>query len=330
MEVREYLDIDYDIWQDFVLEYGNLYHDIRWKSIIEESYGLKSKYLLILSKNILVGILPLFYVGRNKILSIPYNSYSGLTISKYVDVDIVLENIMSFLKLNKIRKVSFRQLTSFQGAFLENDYVTMIKKLEETEELAFANFHYKQKNMIRSAYKEPFSLKKSDVDEYYPIYLKATNALGTPAHKKKYFENIAKYFGDTVRINILKHNNLSIGVIFEIDYKNIRYDLWAFSLKKYNKLKPNVYMYWETLKSSISDKLDYYDFGRSIYGGATFKFKKKWNAMPEKLVYREVETFSDIEILQLAKSGGFLPRVWMKLPNYITNNVGPILRKYIY
>ena len=35
------------LWQEFVFKYGNLYHDIRWKKIIERSYKLKPNYFLI-------------------------------------------------------------------------------------------------------------------------------------------------------------------------------------------------------------------------------------------------------------------------------------------
>ena len=332
MNLIEYNESYYSIWQEFSCKYGNLYHDIRWKNIIEESYKLKSNYLLIFSENNLIAIFPSFYTKKDNVISLPYTSYCGVAISNAIMFDEVQRAIKNYFKEKGVFKIITRQYDGADKTLTEADYVTMIKALEQNEETAFASLHYKQKNKIRSSYKNPFSLICATVNEYYPIYLKATNALGTPGHKKIFFENIVKYFKDSARINVLKYKEKSIGVIFEIDFNNTRYDLWAFSLKEYLYLKPNIFIYWETLKDSISKGMEYYDFGRSIYEGSTYNFKKRWNSNPVKLKYSLTDLHSGIPMISNIKpaSGGVISKMWTMMPNILSNKIGPIIRKYIY
>ena len=123
-----------------------------------------------------------------------------------------------------------------------------------------------------------------------------------------------------------------MGTIFEIDHRNTRHDLWAFSLKKYLKLKPNIFLYWETLQDATNKGIEYYDFGRSVYGNSTYLFKKRWLSYPVRLNYSLVDLQPETPLISNIRpmSGGLIPKMWALMPDLITNKIGPELRRFIY
>jgi hypothetical protein len=334
MDIVEFDESYHSAWQEFSSDHGTLYHDIRWKYIIEDTYKLKPCYHLVFNDSELIGILPFFYTNKEALISNPYLPYCGPLIIPGLNINMeeILKLFVDKLKVKTFIVRSKEDKPNDKSQLNNNCYVTMVKELENSHDEAFANFHYKQKNMIRASYKEAFTLKPSNINEFYPIYLRATNALGTPGHKKLFFQNIAKYFNDSARIHTLIWNNKQIGVIFEIDHKTTRYDLWAFSLKKYLKLKPNIFLYWETIKDAIDKELKYYDFGRSIFNEGTYSFKKKWEAVPYKLNYNNFSFYNNettCKSISPLKSG-LMTALWKKTPDLLANKLGPILRERLF
>lgn len=326
------------IWQQFVKENGHLFHDIRWLDVIQASYGLQPYYHLIYDDDDLIGLAPFFRIGKHKLLSLPFISFAGFCFRKEAQID--EDQIIADLLYNPIFKnfeleIRVKKIKEeiHNGNITENDkkYVTMIKKLDSDIDMTFKYFDKKQRNMIRKAEQEPFEIIDCNLDDFYRIYLRATNDLGTPGHKKVFFKKIKDSFGDLVRLKKLLREKMEVGVLFEIDYFRTRYDLWAFSLKEYFQFKPNVFLYWETLKDAISKGMEFYDFGRSTTGGGTYNFKKNWGAEPYKLEYHNIiRSKSGItkELLS-PREGGKLPKICAKIPHFITNFVGPILRSKI-
>lgn len=321
MKLVPYSNDHEDEWQNFARQHNSLYHDIRWKTVIEESYGLKSAYFSIFSHEKLTGLLPAFQTKKDTLFSLPYMPFSGFLQDSSNDFP------DNFNEMG-INTLIIKQKTNKPAT--ENEYVTMIKQLGKSKDDTFQNFHHKHRNMIRRAEEQPFSLKQATVNEFYPIYRKATNALGTPAHNKRFFERIEHYFKNEIQILNLFLEEKAIGTILEMDYGNTRYDLWAFSLKQYLKYKPNVFLYWERLKDAINVGQEYYDFGRSVINSGTYNFKKKWGAEPVKLVYKKYD-LSSTKVEDIPpQTGSLLPKIWAKLPAFVANPLGPIIRKHVY
>lgn len=327
MDILEFNESYRDDWQRIVARCGSLYHDIRWKQVIAEAYHLQPAYYLIKDNGKTIGIFPGFNTRKNTVISMPYLPFAGLAVS---DPALFTGALHELLRANKNSSFTLKQLSDTQPA--NPGYVTMIKKLEATKDEEFNKLSSRLKNKVRNACKVPFELKKTSVAEFYPIYLKATNALGTPGHSIRFFNLLKHAFDDICHIHNLILDGKSIGVIFEIDYKGTRHDLWIFSLKQYLEHQPNIYLYWKTLEDSVNKGLSYYDFGRSTYEQGTYVFKKQWGAKPVFLNYTKNQAvgneFTQTELPPL--EGGRLPKIWSKLPHTVTNRLGPVLRKYIY
>ena len=107
---------------------------------------------------------------------------------------------------------------------------------------------------------------------------------------------------------------------------------WASTLRQYNRLGPNMLLYWNCLKFAADNGKQIFDFGRSTKEEGTFRFKKQWGAKPVPLPW-----YSSAVVIQnatKAKGTSLVGRenvaeIWKKIPVPIANLIGPRLRKYI-
>jgi hypothetical protein len=91
---------------------------------------------------------------------------------------------------------------------------------------------------------------------------------------------------------------------------------WASSLRRFNHLSPNMLLYWNMLKHSITKGFQVFDFGRSTRDSGTFSFKEQWGAVPHETFWVYPGKAAD----QLPDHSPQNPkykwatRVWTKLP----------------
>jgi lipid II:glycine glycyltransferase (peptidoglycan interpeptide bridge formation enzyme) len=105
---------------------------------------------------------------------------------------------------------------------------------------------------------------------------------------------------------------------------------WASTLQEYNKLSPNMMLYWNFLKFAADNDKKTFDFGRSTLNEGTYNFKKQWGAEPQQLFWYSVsKTPQRPASSTTGKSRKCLEQAWQKMPLSLVNFVGPKVRKYI-
>jgi hypothetical protein len=114
---------------------------------------------------------------------------------------------------------------------------------------------------------------------------------------------------------------------------------WASARTVFNKLNPNMLLYWTFLSFACENGYSRFDFGRSTPEEGTYRFKKQWGAVPHPLYWYEVpgertRSYTQGEGPEEIQNRTSILRscvtsVWQKLPLSIANTLGPELRKYI-
>jgi|TARA_Y100000310_G_scaffold161542_1_gene161414 hypothetical protein len=317
--IIKYNDSYNEDWQEGVQLLGELYHDIRWREVIKNTYGLQPEYYVNIENDNVVGGFPAF-ITCGTLISLPYLSFCG------VFGDFSVDELQS-----QTKKVIYnKNILPVPSEICKGDYVTMRLHIPQTKEDLWNLIGSKTRNLVRKGKKTNFKLEKATIDEFYPIYCKATNELGTPPHKKKLFNLIFELFGEITHVNVMRFDGNIVSCVLEMDYNGKRYDMWAFSIKKYFHLSPNMFLYYELLKNALKSGIITYDFGRSRYNEGTYYFKKQWGARPYKFEYLKYMNFG-IEKVPIKPNfvKKLLPPIWSKLPRLIANSVGPSIRKYI-
>jgi predicted N-acyltransferase len=158
--------------------------------------------------------------------------------------------------------------------------------------------------------------------------------LGSPTHSSAWFKAISRYYADNCIISIVKHNSTPIAAgLILINGKTATVP-WASTLRKYNKLAPNMMLYWSLLQYATDIGCQHFDFGRSSINEGTFKFKKQWGAKPVELDWKVYSNHLD-DVAEDSDSHSSSPlrraaeTVWQKLPLPLTIKIGSRLRRYI-
>ena len=330
MELIKYSSIHSKEWDNFVNDHpdGNIYHLSAWKSIVENTYGWTSYYYMLYDKDKIIGIVPFFEVrGINfnkSFLSLPYASYAGILLSEKIHEDDIYDELGWNNELVSIRKVCNDNMTN------DSAIVTMVLDLPEDSEELWGKFKAKVRNQVRKAEKSniEFVTGKQYLDDCIGVYSKNMKRLGTPVHKNSFFRNILEEYKDNSDIWAVTKNGRVVGAMLVIYYKNVVFDYVASTLPEYNRYNVNMMLYWGAIKKSIELGLGKFDFGRSTRDTGTYKFKKQWGTKEIQLDYYVLKNGNKtcIKVPQPGK----LSKIWSKSPEFITNWLGPRIRRYIY
>jgi len=244
--------------------------------------------------------------GKKNYVYLPLLSYTDLTKPKFPE-----------FKHYQVRVLNFDYKD-----FKLNDTVTM--RLELRGDLFYDKFTSKCRNQIRKADKEDVGVvigKYELLDEFYECFRDTMNRYGTPVFDKLLFELILNHFD--ADILLARFDNKTIAGLILVHDSKISFVPWAGSYKKYQKLCPNHAIYNKAINLSQEKQKIIFDFGRSPYLGATYSFKKQWGAKPVKV---DIISDKDEDIYQ---KYSLLSKVYQKLPNSLTNYIGPKLCKYL-
>jgi len=282
-----------------------------WSRIIQETYALEPYFALLQEGDsfALVGA----YKTSKGYISLPFLSYSGFHASD----EHTLNKLKDFLRNNTIEIDARNKISLTENPH----YVTSVIEVQSMEGL-WKNLSTNMRNQIRKSQTYGFEIKLMDTftQEAYMLYAKAMHRLGTPVHKKLFFEKILEYISESVVIGIYDKDKMIGFMLCVFDDKTL-YDLFAATDPKYNQYYANYFLYYEALNLVHEKGLIYFDMGRSTYGSSVHKFKQKWKPVD----------FSITSSLSYSKSGSLwlISKIWQKLPFAITLWLGPKLRKYL-
>jgi serine/alanine adding enzyme len=133
------------------------------------------------------------------------------------------------------------------------------------------------------------------------------------------------------KLFVIYHNKIPVACSLVSGLNQTLVNPWASFKRTYQKIAPNMLLYWEMLNYAIANGYKVFDFGRSTPNEGTYKFKEQWGAVPEQLfwyTYGKKGT-QESESISENKKEKFIS-VWRKLPLSLTKFCGPILRRHIH
>jgi FemAB-related protein (PEP-CTERM system-associated) len=336
---------DQSRWDEFVNSVPDAgpYHLFAWKRAIEESYGHKAHYLIAQDENgKLTGVLPLVFIKpplmKGSLVTLPFCDYGGiLSQNKSVSEDLLSYSISlaESLKTNlEIRSTKLETMIEEKTSLgVMSHKVRMILDLPGDAEALMGGFKSKLRSQIKKPMKEGLSFKIGSVeliDDFYNVFRINMHDLGSPVHSKRFISSVVGLMGGNANIGIVFSNDKAIGCGVILKCRDTVTIPWASTLLEYNRLSPNMLLYWGFLEHAADAGYRYFDFGRSTPNEGTYKFKEQWGARPHPLFWYG-KGFRDEPENQTDKPGmrERIAAAWAKLPQSVADIAGPILRKYI-
>jgi hypothetical protein len=156
--------------------------------------------------------------------------------------------------------------------------------------------------------------------------------LGTPNLPRRFFHAIASQFGETAWFGCawLQGEPVACGAGFR--WRDEFEMTWASSLSRYNRIAPNMLVYWAFMKRALTEGLTRFNFGRCTPDSGTHRFKRQWGSGDEPLYWYQWTPSGSSDAATPSPDQGkysWGPRLWRHLPLGVARLVGPWIVKSI-
>jgi len=322
-------------WDDFVAsrEDASVYHLSVWKKIIEETFGHRTYYIYSEGDGGIKGILPIVHIKSrlfgNYMVSMPYFNYGGICALDRATEEALLAKAVETARTCGASHMELRETVKRDnGLAVKTSKVCMLLDLPDDADKLWKALPSKLRSQIRRPMKEGMEVRSGGIElleDFYYVFMTNMRDLGTPVYSKKFFYNILSSLPEGSWLSVVYHEGCPVAVGFCTGFRTKAEIPWASSLRKFNKLSPNMLLYWGVLEGSIKRGYGSFDFGRSSPDSGTYRFKKQWGARPLPLYWH-----------YWLRSGGTMPElnpsnpkykmfinVWKNLPLWVTRLMGP-------
>ena len=311
------------------------YHLWGWREVFERTFGHEACYLAATMSEggPMVGILPL--VGMKSLLfgrfgvSLPFVNYGGVVADDEVVARALVDEAIRIAQARRWKHLELRHLDQrFSDLEAKRHKVAMYLQLAENETKQWEAIDRKVRNQVRKAQKSNFTTAVGGaelVGEFYQVFARNMRDLGTPVYARRLFEDLARLFPEQVKLYVVRDKTTPIAASLTFRWRNMVEVPWASSLKEFRSQCPNMLLYWEMLRTAVTDGVKVFDFGRSTPDEGTFHFKRQWGAEPRPMCWEywlpDGQTLPD----QSPKNPKFAAAIslWQRLPVGVTTVLGP-------
>lgn len=285
-------------WDRFVENhpFGWICHSSGWKRVLEQTFKhIKGHHLALVDSrngNIKAG-LPLFEVcswltGR-RLVSIPFATLSDPLISSPIEMKTLLDAAIDLSDQIGTSRIEIRTLYAHPlisdprlagDHFYKHHYLKLDKKPEELRR----SFHRKavrqEINMVeKSNLRLRIAGPESDLRKFYILYVKTRKRLGLPPHPYRFFKALWDVFYPSGKIALflaeLDKDTIAGHMVFKFNQRfSAEFEGWD---KRFSKMSPNHFLFWEEIKAAYSEGYKIFDFGRTSPGNIPLMdFKRHW------------------------------------------------------
>jgi lipid II:glycine glycyltransferase (peptidoglycan interpeptide bridge formation enzyme) len=189
----------------------------------------------------------------------------------------------------------------------------------------------KLRSQIRRPKKEGMTCRfgPEEIGAFYKVFAENMRDLGTPVHSRRLFDLLAEVFPDEVMFGVVYHENVPVAGGCGFHWRGEFEMTWASALRKYNRMAPNMLLYWAFMEESIGRASSLFNFGRCTPGGGTHRFKRQWGGEDTALPWLEWDRDGGGEPSAESRLFGAATRVWQRLPVPIANRLGPLISRRI-
>lgn len=340
IEIKTLAPEAHSVWDDYVAQHpdASFYHRSGWNFVIEQSFRHPPIYFYATRNSKIVGVFPLVHIKSflfgSFLVSLPYLNYGGVLADNHEIENMLMDRAIRNAQDLHVDFIELRH-TEKKDLRLQNKQhkISMFLELPNDPEVLWKNLDAKVRNQIRKGEKNNLRCEVSGIeklDDFYQVFSVNMRDLGTPVYAKRFFKNILERFREA-KIFVVSFQAQPIATGLVLGTKTRLEIPWASSLREYNKLCANMFLYWQILKYACETGYVVFDFGRCTPEENTYRFKKQWGAQPVQLNWQ-----------YWMANGNPLPeinpdnpkyrraiKIWQRLPVRLTRLIGPRIVKYI-
>ncbi|HEX9215337.1 MAG TPA: FemAB family XrtA/PEP-CTERM system-associated protein [Gemmatimonadales bacterium] len=329
-----------DQWDAFVQRAPNatFCHVAGWREIMTDVLGHECLYRIAADQDgTWQGVLPLVRVRSplfgHYLVSMPFLNYGG-PLGTAAAQQLLVDDATTHARRSSVDLLELRTRHAVPSALqISNRKITVVLDLPDSPEVLWRKvLPSSRRRQIERAKKEGLETRfgPDQVEPFYEVFAHNMRDLGTPVLPRRLFEQIARIFPKSAVFGVTYANGTPLaggcgftwGDEFEIT--------WVSSLRQYDRMMPNMFLYWSYMQHLILQGVRVFNFGRCTPNGRTHRFKHQWGGVDVPLPWlqwspREIDTTPSPErpIYRVATA------LWSRVPVRLANLMGPVLARQI-
>lgn len=288
----------------------------------------------------LVGVLPL---GEQKswlfghcLISTPFCVVGG-AVADDESARLALEQ--AALELGRKKNVDYVELRDAKPLPGAREWVShchhavFSQQLPNSDDAILTGIRRKQRAVVRHSMKNGLSWNtEDDVDTCYRIYAESVRNLGTPVFSRRLFRALKAEFGDQCEAFVVRDDSgEAVSAVLNFYFRDQVLPYYGGGCWRARELKSNDFMYYQLMCHAAQRGYTHFDFGRSKIDSGSYKYKQHWGMEETALHYR----VALVKAQALPERSPTNPKyaafisMWKRLPLGLSQQVGPVLSKYL-
>jgi FemAB-related protein (PEP-CTERM system-associated) len=252
-------EADFPAWDRFVerQERASVYHLSIWRRILAEAFGKRWYLIAAFQDGMIRAGLPLVHMQSrlfgNFLVSMPYFNYGGLLAEDTALAGPVLREAVVLGQQLGARHLELRHLDNHYPQLpVRQEKVSMWLPLPDTTQALMEGFKAKLRSQVRKGEKNNLGVRIGGtelLEDFYTVFVHNMRDLGTPVYGCTLFRLILEAFPTAARVVVVTgagQRPLAGG--FLLGYRDRLEIPWASSLRAYNHLQSNMWLYWNCLR----------------------------------------------------------------------------------
>ena len=280
------------------------------------------------------GVLPLVLVSTRlfgkMLVSLPYTNSAGVIADNDVAASDLVDQAIDLAESLDVDHLQLRQEVPVLNERLNcgvTDKVLMRLPLPENAASLWESFKPKVRNQVRKGERCELTIDWGNEEllpDFYRVFARNMRDLGTPVYGKRLFRSILRTFGTDAELCVVRKQGQAVAAALLVHGPHGTEVPSASSLRAYNSINANMFMYWQLLKRAVERGCGQFDFGRSTDGSNTYRFKKQWGAVPCDSVWQyHVRRGSVLDTRPNGPKFRLAIQLWKKLPVSVASLIGP-------
>jgi FemAB-related protein (PEP-CTERM system-associated) len=339
MTVIERFDGSADEWDTFVRSRAGWthFHLYAWRGVMERSFGHETVYLCARQAGALTAVLPLVRVRSwlfgHYLVSMPFLNYGG----PLGESDALTSLIEAAAHQAERERVGLLQLRCRQQQ--PTDLPASHQKLTVLLDIPsggsdslWKQLPHKMRTKIRKPQKAGVEVRfgLDQLECFYHILAQNMRDLGTPVQSRRFYEEIATTFADSVWFACAYFEGEAVSGGCAFVWGDEMEITWSSSLRQKSGERPGYLLHWSFLERAAQEGLKIANFGRSTPGSGTHEYKRQWGGRDEiQWWYFRSRSSRASTPTPDDERYAWGPAIWKRLPLTLTTKLGPTIVRYI-
>jgi FemAB-related protein (PEP-CTERM system-associated) len=341
--VSELTDHDCDKWDTYVKGSvrGLPHHLSGWRTVLRESYGYETPYLIAREDERVVGVLPLFVVRSLLVGNVAMTMPGGLCADTQEVAQALIAQGKEVAHQAKAKRFLLHDTRQVWPGNLHTStkHVHWVLDVRPDTEALWQALDGNIRRQVRIARRKELSVEVDRTGKhlaaFYEVLSQFAHQVGTPLFGYDFLEHIVKSFPDGFNIVVVYQGQQPIGGYFQLEMGRTVYGVWGATLRDYLQLRAVYLAYWEIIRDASANGFHHLDMGRSPAHSEASRYKGQWGGVASP-IYQQVAHISsgrhaDSIADQIQSEGKFqlVMQLWPKLPLPVAQYLGPKLRRHV-